>query len=83
MSDVGWARDIADVAVNDGGYSFVEREALRVIAAVRADERRAALDKSDRDAWLRAILGLWRDGDINEFSALKAIEAGVTPAGID
>lgn len=41
MSDVGWARDIADVAMNDGGYSYIEREALRVIAAVRAEEREA------------------------------------------
>lgn len=37
QSDVGWARDIADMAMNDGGYSSIEREALRVIAAIRAE----------------------------------------------
>jgi hypothetical protein len=51
--DVWLARDIADVLAYGGCYSDIEREALRVIPAVRESERAAceAIARAEADDW--------------------------------
>jgi hypothetical protein len=74
MSDVGWARDIADMAMNEGGYSYIEREALRVIAAARAAEREECR-KIAKGFWLHYPFDRIADADL-----MCALSEGIADA---